>query len=194
MSTDDTENLITDDLEALLGSDDLKKPEPKKAAAKKTAAKAPAKEEAKEPQESRAEIEARVRAEIEAEVRERILREMAAAEVEESEKSPKSPLPPRDDFGPDEIPPPRIDDIPEGHVLIHFVDDGFTVGEQVKYRGQEMTLDPNEEPWVRYSRRDQIRNWGREVFREGHWDGAGFDLNDPALNEEEKARLRALAR
>lgn len=76
-----------------------------------------------------------------------------------------------------------------GRVLVHFVDDGFTIGSKVFYRGEEAHLD---EATANLSTNQQRLRYGRVMFGKGPWQGEGFDLNDPALNESDRARLVAI--
>jgi hypothetical protein len=80
-------------------------------------------------------------------------------------------------------------DLPEGETqLVHFVEDGFTVGSSVYYRGQEANLPKNDI----LSGRDQYRKYGQQYYRVGPWDGEGYNLDDPNLTDEDRARLQAV--
>lgn len=79
----------------------------------------------------------------------------------------------------------------EEQVLVHFIDDGFTIGGRMFYRGEE-TLVPASTPWLALNSRQQIRQYGKRIFRTGPWDGEGFDLTDPALTAADRVRLAAL--
>ena len=79
----------------------------------------------------------------------------------------------------------------EPPVKIHFVDDGFTVGGRMFYRGEEAMI-PASTPWLAYNARQQIKIYGKRIFRTGPWDGESFDLSDPALTKADRERLKAL--
>lgn len=148
------------------------KPEPKPAARK--SAPNPVKSEA----DLRAEIEAEMNAKWEA--RFAMLEErLTAAPVE-------APKPVRTAVDPTVLRQDQMDD--ENSVLIHFVDDGFTIGNKVCYRGEEMRV-PNDSPFLADTNRDQIRRYNRLMWKLGPWDGAGFDLSDPTLTDTDRAKL-----
>lgn len=75
---------------------------------------------------------------------------------------------------------------PQGDVLVHFVEDGFTVGSSVYYRGQECFLP---EAQANMSGKEQIIRYGARYFRVGPWDGESYDLSDPNLTDAERAKL-----
>lgn len=74
----------------------------------------------------------------------------------------------------------------EGTVQVHFLEDGFTMGARVFYRGEVAWL---EESLATLTASQQRLLYGRPVFAQGPWPGEDFDLNDPALNEDERAKL-----
>jgi len=76
-----------------------------------------------------------------------------------------------------------------GEIVIHMVDDGLTYGPKVYTRGEEIALNPEENPWANYSRAQQIQFYGKQVFAKGPWPYGGYDLTDPALSAEDKKRL-----
>ena len=94
---------------------------------------------------------------------------------------------------------------PEDIVTIHFVEDGLTAFARMWYRGQTVSIERGSEQWESTVYDDegsswmlldedgQIDRWGKRFFRPGKWEGAGFDLEDPALTEEDKAILAKVA-
>lgn len=76
---------------------------------------------------------------------------------------------------------------------IHFIEDGVTIGGRVFYRGEEFVVAMDAE-WATLSGREQILRYGKRMYREGHWDGDGFDLSDPALTEDDRHRLLDIVR
>lgn len=76
--------------------------------------------------------------------------------------------------------------------LIHFVEDGFTINSTRAFRGQE--YEPTRhDAWAAQTPGEQLKAYGRVMFRVGPWEGASFDLDDPALTEEDRQRLAAIA-
>lgn len=122
--------------------------------------------------EIRARIEAELRAEIEADLRAELLSRKVDASVEDI----------------DETPYPHITPAP-GEEVIHMVEDGLTFGNKVFMRGQELALNPEEQPWINNSRAQQIRQFGKQLFAKGPWPYGGYDLTDPELTPEDKRRL-----
>jgi len=72
----------------------------------------------------------------------------------------------------------------EGNILIHFLEDGFTVLGQVWYRGQELEFEPGSpahqdtydrtgRSWLdlRNDEFAQAARWGKVMFRNGPWPG-----------------------
>lgn len=149
--------------------------------------KAPVNAPAAPQQESAEEMEARLRAEIEARVR----AEIAAT----------TPVDEADALIPEYTPAPQdADDV----VIIHFVEDGLTALGKTWYRGEEMRivpgseewnllLDKNGNTWLFLDEDQQIARWGHRYFRDGPWRGQSFDLDDPLLNDEERATLARIA-
>ena len=99
-------------------------------------------------------------------------------------------------LSPDEVAPemPGADS-----VLIHFVEDGLSVLEQMWYKGQELevpigsrwweaTLDRDGESWMLLDEETQIQRWGKVFFRPGPWPGADFE--DARALERERKRGR----
>lgn len=123
-------------------------------------------------------IKAQIRAEIEKEIEERIRKEVLADQEVATDVV--------------EAPPIHIH-AAEDEVVIHFVDDGLTFGGKLYYRGQELSLNPVENPWVNMPRSRQIQKWGKQLFAKGAWPYGGFDLSDPEMSDEDKARLLALS-
>ena len=76
-----------------------------------------------------------------------------------------------------------------GEVVIHTVDDGLTFGPKVYMRGEELALNPEQNPWVNYSRTKQIQQFGKALYAKGPWPYGGYDLTDPNLSPEDKKRL-----
>lgn len=106
-----------------------------------------------------------------------------------------------------ETPPdpiPEVDPTAAGAVTVNFTEDGMTWLGQIWYAGQELTVLPGSKQWeeltdpktgkllLLLTENEQIIRWGRRMFREGKWHGAGYDLDDPALSDEDRARLRAI--
>lgn len=82
----------------------------------------------------------------------------------------------------------------EGEVVIHFVDDGATLGSRRFVRGEELAVNPEENPWVNETRAQQIRGRGKHLWAKGPWPYGGFDLTDPNLTQADKMRLVAESR
>jgi hypothetical protein len=76
----------------------------------------------------------------------------------------------------------------EDGIKVHFVEDGFTLGARVFYRGEEF-IAPSDSLWARLTPAQQMARYGKQLFRQGPWEGADFDLNDPALTEDDRAKL-----
>ena len=83
-------------------------------------------------------------------------------------------------------------------VVIHIVEDGFTFGGRVWYRGQEIqfpvdgeayeqTLDRNGDSWLDNGDYEQVALWGSVKFRKGPWPGKQADQVSP----EERRRANA---
>jgi hypothetical protein len=156
---------------------------------------------------SRADIEAEIRAEVEAETRAKILAEIA--EQEEADRFAREaagearPISGSDVDG---------DPTAEGAVTIHFVEDAFTILGKVWYRGENLTLVPGTPNWenafvneykgstnmvlfATMTEDQQVRKWGKRLFREGPWTGLRIDqIEDPDLTEDERAQLARAAR
>lgn len=88
---------------------------------------------------------------------------------------------------------------PEGRVF-HVLKDGFTVLGKVWYRGEEIVLDDaayeetkdmNGHSWADLTEKDQYEKWDDLYFAPGPWPHKGYDLDDPSLTEEDRAKLRA---
>jgi hypothetical protein len=154
----------------------------KRSSAAKKAVPAKSKPAPKQPEIDLETIKAQIRAEIEKEIEGRIRKEMLASQEVVEEVVPI-------DVG--ETPPIHVN-AAENEVVIHFVDDGFTFGGAVYYRGQELSLNPLDHPWVNMPRTRQIQKWGKQLFAKGAWPYGGFNLNDPELSDEDKARLLTL--
>jgi len=210
---DDLDDLLKD----ALGEVDDEKQEPapvKKTAAKKTAKKAesvpdPEPEEVSEvsgvaakiehdpaSEISMADIRAQVRAEIEAEVRAEALKNQAHTVVNVSTNNPddnraNSELGKLYRDGRGFATGGQIQNRGPLPAVVHFVDDGFTVGAYVFYRGQEY-VPKEDDHWARLTPTQQRVRYGRMMFSHGPWTGDTFDLEDPALSEEDKEKLRAV--
>ena len=69
----------------------------------------------------------------------------------------------------------------------------FVVDRGLPLRGAEQwespVYDEDGSSWMELDEDGQIDRWGKRFFRPGKWEGAGFDLEDPALTEEDKAIL-----
>jgi hypothetical protein len=76
-----------------------------------------------------------------------------------------------------------------GEIVIHMIDDGLTYGPRVYMRGEELAVNPEKDPWVDFSRTQQIQRFGKALFSKGPWPYGGYDLTDPALSAEDKKRL-----
>lgn len=145
--------------------------------------------------ESLEEIRAEIKAEVLAELKMSRLQENNRAQLalnKAIETKHKGSLEPGGDIG-NPLAPPEPDedlDLPE---LIHFVDDGFTIGTEVTYRGQEY-VPTKYDSWAALSTQEQIMRYGRIRFRVGPWEGLPFDLNDPALTEEDRIKLENVMR
>ena len=108
---------------------------------------------------------------------------------------------PRRTVGRKETPLLRKGAKPEDIVTINFIDDGLTAFARMWYRGQTVSIERGSEQWestvydedgsswMELDEDGQIDRWGKRFFRPGKWEGAGFDLEDPALTEEDKAIL-----
>lgn len=148
----------------------------KRSSSAKKAAPAKPKPAPKQPEIDLEAIKAQIRAEIEKEIEERSRKEVV-------------------EVAPDVIEAPPIHaHAAEDEVVIHFVDDGLTFGGEVYYRGQELSLNPVDNPWVNMPRTRQIQKWGKQLFAKGAWPYGGFDLSDPEMSDEDKARLLALSK
>lgn len=79
----------------------------------------------------------------------------------------------------------RPEDNPEG-VEVHFLADGFTSGARMFYRGETTRLSPD---LAGLTSAQQRLRYGQVMFAPGPWQGEGYDLNDPALTEDERQRL-----
>ena len=99
---------------------------------------------------------------------------------------------------------PKVSPNAKDVALIHFVEDGFSAFGKVWFRGEELavdrespayasTLDVYEESWMTLSEAEQISRWGHVKFRQGEWQGASFDLEDPALTEADRKVLEQAA-
>jgi hypothetical protein len=47
--------------------------------------------------------------------------------------------------------------------------------------------------WIHMDEDQQVAKWGKRFFRPGPWRGAGFDVDDPSLSDEQRDQLIALA-
>lgn len=85
--------------------------------------------------------------------------------------------------------------------IVHVVEDGLTAGGRVWYRGQELQFSRNSEQfratqdrmgvsWLDYDDREQMRRWGRVMFRPGAWPGRAYA--DAKAADAERRRARAL--
>lgn len=74
----------------------------------------------------------------------------------------------------------------KGDTVVHFLEDGFTIGSVVYYRGDEALLP---EEVANYNTREQILAFGRLMYRLGPWDGDEYDVDDPNLSDKERAAL-----
>jgi len=85
-------------------------------------------------------------------------------------------------------------------ILIHVVEDGFSTNSRVWYRGQELeflpgsaqyeaTQDRNGASWLDFTEREQMRAWGRVMFRPGPWPGDAYDVAVAARAEQERSRI-----
>jgi hypothetical protein len=72
--------------------------------------------------------------------------------------------------------------------LIHFVEDGFTLGGRVYYRGEQYVAAHDAE-WAHLSGTEQVIRYGKRFYRPGPWDGDGYDLSDPNLSPADRTRL-----
>jgi len=158
----------------------------KKAPPRKKAAPKQGKTEA----EIRAEIEAEfrrdaeLRAQIEAEVRAQIAAEQASNPTLTTSLNDLTEL--------EETPYVHVTPGP-GEIVIHFLDDGATVGPRLYRRGEELAVNPEEHPWVNMSRAKQQKLHGRQLWAKGPWPYGGFDLTDPELTVDDKIKLLAAA-
>lgn len=138
---------------------------------------------------SRDEIKAELAADFE---QERKIRDEIRAELEAEYRAKLAALPvPEADAsfeGLTETPYIHVEPQP-GEIVIHMVDDGLTFGQKVWLRGEELAINPDENPWVNYSRKEQIARYGKQLYERGPWPYGGFDLTDPALTPEDKKRL-----
>jgi hypothetical protein len=133
----------------------------------------------------RAEIEAELRAKIEAEAQQTLETRLAALEARlTAPQVAPAPAPRQTSLL---EPEPVLTE--ENSTLIHFVEDGFTIGSRVYYRGGMARVLKDTE-WLSLTPREQVKKYGRRMFRLGPWDGEGFDLDDPALTDEDRARLK----
>jgi hypothetical protein len=92
--------------------------------------------------------------------------------------------------------PLALPEVPEGTVLpdlVHFTGDGFTINNQVTYRGQEY-VPTKHDAWALLDPHQQILTYGEVKFRPGPWEGLPFDLNDPVLTDEDRTKLEAVMR
>ncbi len=102
------------------------------------------------------------------------------------------------DLLPEDLQAPAIPNSGD-RILIHFVEDGFSVLEQLWYRGQELeiilgsthwnaTLDREGNSWMLLTEEDQIRKYGKVFFRPGAWPHADFEDSRAAERERKRAR------
>lgn len=174
------------------------------AQAAKAAAEAEDKPKRKGPRpaaEVRAEVEAEKNAEIEALRAQLAAAEQKAAEAEKKAESALSvdPNPTLDDIYPDSV--KGAPEKTEGSILVHFVEDGLTLDGQVRYRGEEYTLQPDNPDFetiksiITMDEYAQESKWGRRFFREGPWRGKKFteisEADMVGLSDEAKAELIA---
>lgn len=84
--------------------------------------------------------------------------------------------------------------------VIHFVEDGLTALGKVWYRGQELRVEQGTKEWEQVHSQDgtswmdhdkwqQQERYGRQMFDEGPWRGNDYDLDDPNLDENQRAEL-----
>lgn len=155
---------------------DVVAPDKVKPAAKK--ATPPPKRQPKSREEIRAEMEEdlvneeAIRAEIRAELEIEYAARRADASVDGVEETPYVHVTPND-----------------GEEVIHFVEDGLTFGNKVYMRGEELALDPQDHPWIKFSRTQQIKKYGKSLFAQGPWPYGGYDLTDESLSDQDKKRL-----
>jgi hypothetical protein len=79
-----------------------------------------------------------------------------------------------------------------GEIVIHFLDDGATIGSRLTRRGEELAVNPEKETWVNMTRVQQQKVYGRQLWAKGPWPYGGFDLTDPELTVEDKLKLIAI--
>lgn len=105
------------------------------------------------------------------------------------EVAPRSSLPPEYKI-PTE---PEEGTTETGGIKIHFVEDGFTVGVRVFYRGEEFVAPAGTE-WAKLTTTQQYARFGKKYFQQGMWEGQGFDLDDPTLTEDDRVKLLEIMR
>jgi hypothetical protein len=149
---------------------------------------------APEPQPDMRALIAQLREELKAELRAKMA--AAAPETEKSPKSPTSDVEAASRVAQIERQALRTapEDVldPQG-VLIHFVNDGMTIGGRMFYRGEELVA-PKDAPWLNLTGAEQSVRFGRRMFRLGPWDGDEFNVDDPTLTQSDRARLLAAAK
>ena len=123
----------------------------------------------------RADLEAKIRAEFEAKY------EGREADLESSQESPTK--------------------VATGTLVVHFLEDGFTVFGKVWYRGEELALEPDSDNWnssllpdgrnlFQLTEQEQIAKWGKWFFREGRWQGKRLtEIEDEELTEADRIQL-----
>lgn len=77
--------------------------------------------------------------------------------------------------------------------MIHFIEDGFTLGNVIYYRGQELEVDPKKDTWAKSDERDQIKSYGRVIYRPGPWQGLTFEEEIAARSKHEDENMRLTA-
>lgn len=84
-------------------------------------------------------------------------------------------------------------------IIVHILEDGFTAAGRVWYRGQELEYTVGEQSfedtkdrlgvsWLLYDDSDQMRHWGRVMFRRGPWPGLEYEDSRAASAERTRGR------
>lgn len=84
-------------------------------------------------------------------------------------------------------------------ILLHFLEDGFTIAGNIWYRGQEIEFvkgspayeqqkDKNGDSWLDllHDPAGQYRRWGRQMFAPGPWPGASWEEAGTFLTDPEE--------
>ncbi len=85
-------------------------------------------------------------------------------------------------------------------IRVHVLEDGLTAHGRVWYRGQELeytvgsalhetTQDRKGRSWLDYDDAEQMRRWGRVMFRPGPWPGQPYDDDRAAEAERRRGRV-----